>query len=141
MTRLSEGRFLCPHFESKAAVEAYIDRRRNDDLMRSGRAGFDGDAWYRDSTSVIVTLPYIENSKQFAAPQPGVLSDGREWLIWRMPLGERMWQFLNHCELHRDLTALRQLHPGLRSFADWLRQTGWRGEAETVQKEALTGTR
>lgn len=33
----------------------------------------------------------------------------------------------------RDEALLRSLHPGLLSFRDWLRRTGWRGEAKVVQ--------
>ncbi|WP_440899727.1 NmrA family NAD(P)-binding protein [Actinosynnema sp.] len=32
-------------------------------------------------------------------------------------------------DLDRDLPALRRLHPGLMTFEDWLRATGWTGEA------------
>lgn len=39
----------------------------------------------------------------------------------------------------RDYAALRKLHPGLRSWEMWLRETGWRGEAGDVQKDAISG--
>jgi uncharacterized protein YbjT (DUF2867 family) len=52
---------------------------------------------------------------------------------------------LNQMRFHRDFgpdrdyQALRQLHPGLRSFEQWLRESGWQGELRTVQKGATTG--
>lgn len=39
----------------------------------------------------------------------------------------------------RDYAALREIHPGLRSFEAWLLETGWRGEAGDVQKDAISG--
>src|SRR5262249_31831976 len=70
---------------------AYIDRRRSDDFMRRPLPGFNGDAWYLERTTVLVTLPYIENFKAFARPYPGRLPDGRDGLIWTLPLGDAPW--------------------------------------------------
>ncbi|MBE9042278.1 NmrA/HSCARG family protein [Oscillatoriales cyanobacterium LEGE 11467] len=39
----------------------------------------------------------------------------------------------------RDYELLRQLHPGLRTFADWLKESNWRGEARAVQKDPISG--
>lgn len=39
----------------------------------------------------------------------------------------------------RDYAALREIHPGLRSFEGWLRETGWQGNAGDVQKDAISG--
>ncbi len=39
----------------------------------------------------------------------------------------------------RDYATLRKIHPGLRSFEAWLRETGWRGGAGDVQKDAISG--
>ncbi len=212
MGALSGGRLPCPHFDAKAAVAAYIDRRRADDYMRRGMPGFTGDAWYLEHTSVLVTLPYIENFKGFFRPYPGKLSDGRDGMIWTAPLGDaplpmvaladigafaalmfrdpatwrgrtlaigsetltmrevaeiftrvtgvpseahpmsladfsrlpvpfmhdflNMLRFFQEVGLQRDHAALRALHPGLRSFEAWLRETGWRGEPEQVFKSA-----
>lgn len=212
MGGLSHGRLPCPHFDAKAAVAAYIDRRRADDYMRRGMPGFDGDAWYLEHTSVLVTLPYIENFKGFFRPYPGKLSDGRDGLIWTVPLGDaalpmvaladigafaalmfrdpatwlgrtlpigsetltmhevaetftrvtgvpseyhpmalddfarlpipfmhdflHMLRFFREVGLTRDHASLRSVHPGLRSFEGWLRETGWRGEPEQVFKSA-----
>lgn len=211
MGGLSHGRLPCPHFDAKAAVAAYIDRRRADDYMRRGMPGFDGDAWFLEHTGVLVTLPYIENFKGFFRPYPGKLSDGRDGLVWTVPLGDaplpmvalddigafatilltdprwrgrtlaigsetltmhqvaetftrvtgvpaeyhpmsledftrlpipfmhdfvHMLRFFREVGLPRDHAALRQIHPGLRSFESWLRETGWRGEPEAVFKSA-----
>lgn len=212
MGALSHGRLPCPHFDAKAAVGAYIDRRRSDDYMRRGLPGFVGDAWYLEHTTVLVTLPYIENLKGFFRPYPGKLSDGRDGLVWSVPLDAaplpmvalddigafaalvlrdpatwrgrtlpigsetltmqqvaetftrvtgipaeyhpmplaafaqlpiplmhdflNMMKFFREVGLQRDHAELRALHPGLRSFESWLRETGWRGEAETVFKSA-----
>lgn len=52
---------------------------------------------------------------------------------------------LNQMRFHReygperDYKMLRQIHPGLRSFEMWLRETNWQGEFRTVQKGATTG--
>ncbi|ABW31077.1 NmrA/HSCARG family protein [Acaryochloris marina] len=39
----------------------------------------------------------------------------------------------------RDFDELRTLHPGLRSFRQWLQETGWRGEARSMRKNPATG--
>ena len=41
----------------------------------------------------------------------------------------------------RDYARLRKLHPNLRTFEAWLRETNWRGEARTVQKDPITGSK
>lgn len=50
-----------------------------------------------------------------------------------------MLRFFNEFRLDRDHAALRRLHPGLRTFEAWLKETGWRGDREEVQKDAVTG--
>jgi uncharacterized protein YbjT (DUF2867 family) len=47
---LSAGKVPCPHFDSKAAVERYIDQMRSI-----------GEEWYTQCTTTLVTLPYFEN--------------------------------------------------------------------------------
>lgn len=42
--------------------------------------------------------------------------------------------FQNHGVV-RDLTALRELHPGLMDFDHWLRVTGWRGEGSLCRSQ------
>jgi uncharacterized protein YbjT (DUF2867 family) len=64
------------------------------------------------------------------------MTDG-DWLGLGLPAGH---DILNQFRFHaafgpmRDFDALRALHPGLLSFEQWLRQSGWRGEAREVQK-------
>ncbi|WP_158631863.1 NmrA/HSCARG family protein [Chroococcidiopsis cubana] len=67
---LSAERIPCPHFDSKASVERYIDQ------MRSS-----GDEWYAQSTTVLVALPYFENfflvEDYGSKPEPG--ADNQYW--------------------------------------------------------------
>ena len=39
----------------------------------------------------------------------------------------------------RDFDELRGLHSGLRSFRQWLQETGWKGEARSMRKNPATG--
>lgn len=41
----------------------------------------------------------------------------------------------------RDYKFLKTLHPNLRTFEAWLKETNWRGEAATVQKDPITGSK
>ena len=210
-SRLSGGRLPVPHYDSKASVEADIDRFRSDEFMKQE------DGFYTNNVSVIVTAPYIENFYDFFAPEDGTLSDGRQGKIFRGPIsGDGVWQMvaladlgefariiledrekwggrtlriaseektmpqivaefedftgiasefrpmseqeflasglphahdpLNNMLIYRegyyvprDFTLLRKLHPGLHSFTDWLRESGWRGEARAMRKNAATG--
>jgi uncharacterized protein YbjT (DUF2867 family) len=46
-----------------------------------------------------------------------------------------MFQFFQEYDVigrERDIAALRRLHPGLMTFEDWLRTSGWRGAAPTA---------
>jgi uncharacterized protein YbjT (DUF2867 family) len=45
-----------------------------------------------------------------------------------------MHRFVQEVGWRRDYDALRRIHPGLHSFEDWLKRSGWRGEAREVQK-------
>ena len=83
---LSHGRLPVPHFDSKAAVEHEINWRRSEEFM-----GQETDGWYSRHVTVLVTLPYIENVKQFAVPERGKLSDGREGVIFRLPMADAPW--------------------------------------------------
>lgn len=126
MGALSEGRLPCPHFDAKAAVGAYIDRRRADDFMRRGMPGFSGDAWYLERTTILVTLPYIENFKSFVRPYPGRLPDGREGLIWTLPLGDAAWPMV----ALEDIGAFTAI-----VFRD---PEAWRGRTLPIGSESLT---
>ncbi|HAX76897.1 MAG TPA: NmrA/HSCARG family protein [Cyanobacteria bacterium UBA11372] len=52
---------------------------------------------------------------------------------------------LNQMRFHReygparDYAALRAIHPSLRTFEMWLKESGWRGEYRDVQKGSITG--
>lgn len=50
-----------------------------------------------------------------------------------------MYAFFQTHGVARDLSHLRQLHSGLMTFEDWLRQTGWRGEPKEVQAPRAPG--
>ncbi len=45
-----------------------------------------------------------------------------------------MLEFVQLYGCDRDFDAIRQLHPNLTSFEQWLRHTGWKGEAIGIQK-------
>jgi len=207
---MTDGRIPVPHYDAKAAVEAWIGLMRSDEFMRQ-----DADGWFSRHVTVLVTGPYFENLQSFAVPQPGTLADGRTGMVFNIPLGvgrwpmialddiawfakrllddrgqwggrtlrvlsealtgaeiaaafERvtgiaaeyrdvppdaviasmpgigldlaaMWQFFQEYDLvgrERDIASLRRLHPGLLRFEDWLKVSGWRGEAAEVQKQA-----
>ncbi|HEX6345537.1 NmrA/HSCARG family protein [Umezawaea sp.] len=198
---LTGGRLPVPHYDGKGAVAAHIGLRRSDEVMRR-----ETDGWYSRHVSVLTTAPYFENFPSRLAPRPGRLPDGREGLLFEIPLGsgrypliglddiawfavhvldrwetwggrdlavaadsltgeqiaaafERvtgtpaayvpvpldavragdpdfghdfaaMFEFFATRDLvglDRDLPALRDLHPGLLSFEDWLRTSGWDG--------------
>jgi nucleoside-diphosphate-sugar epimerase len=89
MTALSQGRFPCPHFDAKAAVEGYINRRHSDEFMRQ-----EADGWYSRHVTVLVTLPYFENLTGFFLPRHGALGDGREGLIFWMPTADKPYPFV-----------------------------------------------
>lgn len=86
---LSHGRIPVPHFDAKAAVEHEINWRRSEEFMLQ-----EDDGWYSKHVTVLVTLPYIENVKQFAVPEQGTLSDGREGVIFRLPLADAPWSMV-----------------------------------------------
>ncbi len=45
-----------------------------------------------------------------------------------------MLEFVQLYGCDRDFDAIRQIHPNLTSFEQWLRNTRWKGEAIGVQK-------
>jgi uncharacterized protein YbjT (DUF2867 family) len=209
---LTDGRIPVPHYDGKAAVEAWIGLRRSEEMMRK-----DADGWYSRHVAVLVTSPYFENLQSRMSPRPGKLPDGREGLLFTLPLDQAgrwpmiglddiawfadhilsNWQqwagrtlsvvsegltgdqiaatferitgipaayqpvspdairasiprighdiaamfefFLDYdvADRARDLPALRAIHPGMRTFADWLSITSWSGNAEEVQKNVF----
>lgn len=84
---LSNGKNPVPHYDAKASVEQEIDWRRSDEFFQQNETG-----WYSTNTAVLVTEPYFENFQSIFLPQQGVLSDGREGLIFAAPLaGDAPW--------------------------------------------------
>lgn len=81
---LSGGRLPVPHYDAKAAVEHYIDRRRSDEFLRKQEDGF-----FSRRVSVLVTGPYYENLMTLFCPRPGRLRDGREGLLFAFASGGR----------------------------------------------------
>lgn len=81
---LSGGRLPVPHYDSKAAVEHYIDRQRSDEFLRKQQDGF-----FSRRVSVLVTGPYYENLMTMFRPRPGTLRDGREGVIFAFASGGR----------------------------------------------------
>ncbi|RNF90144.1 NmrA/HSCARG family protein [Streptomyces botrytidirepellens] len=79
---LTDGRIPVPHYDAKAAVEAHIALQRSEEAMRQ-----ETDGWYSRHVAVLVTAPYFENLYSFA-PRRTRLPDGREGLVFALPLGE-----------------------------------------------------
>lgn len=79
---LTDGRISVPHYDSKAAVEAHIGLRRSEEMMRQDAGG-----WYSHHVAVLVTAPYFENFQFRMAPQVGPLPDGRDGVLFTIPMG------------------------------------------------------
>jgi len=79
---LTDGRIPVPHFDSKAAVEGWINLMRSEEFMRQ-----DTDGWYSRHVSVLVTAPYFQNFQFRVLPRQGRLSDGRDGLVFNIALG------------------------------------------------------
>lgn len=205
---ITGGRVPVPHYDSKGAVAAHIGLRRSDEMMRK-----EDDGWYSRHVAVLTTAPYFENFQTRLVPQPGRLPDGREGVLFHIPLGsgrypliglddiawfsvhvldqwesrespdlavaadsltgdqiadtfERvtgipaayipvpldavrstipdfghdfaaMFEFFQTRDVvgsDRDVPLLRRTHPGLLSFEDWLRSSGWDGTEQDVQQ-------
>ncbi|GAA0589386.1 NmrA/HSCARG family protein [Kutzneria viridogrisea] len=80
---LTGGTIPVPHFDAKAAVAAWITAQRSDEMMRQTV-----DGWFTKHVSVLTTAPYYENLTTRLAPARGRLSDGRDGLIFTLPLGD-----------------------------------------------------
>ena len=87
-THISEGKIPVPHFDAKASVEHEIDWHRSDEFMRQEKG------WYSNCVSVLKTLAYFENLFAFMKPKEGKLSDGREGLIFSVPMGDALYPFI-----------------------------------------------
>lgn len=118
---ISNGRIPVPHFDSKASVEHEINWRRSEEFMRQ-----ETDGWYSRHVTVLVTLPYIENVKQFAVPERGTLSDGREGVIFRLPMESAPWPMVALDDI-AFFTAHIFAHP-----------EKWGGQTLPIESESLT---
>ena len=119
VSRLSGGRMHLPHYDSKAFVEADIDRRRSEEFLQQ-----DDDGWFSHHVSVLVTCPYIENFTDFFVPQDGELSDGRSGKIFRTPIvGDSRWQMI----------ALQDLAFFARMMIEDRHRWGWANAEDRVR--------
>lgn len=80
---ITGGHNPVPHYDSKGAVAAHIGLRRSEEMMRK-----DPDPWYTEHVSVLTTAPYYENLQLRLAPRPGTLPDGRDGMLFTLPLGQ-----------------------------------------------------
>ncbi|MFE0019508.1 NmrA family NAD(P)-binding protein [Amycolatopsis sp. NPDC059021] len=79
---LTAGNTPVPHYDAKASVAAHIGTLRSEELMQR-----DADAWFTDHVSILTTSSYFENLQSRLTPEPGVLPDGRDGLVFTLPLG------------------------------------------------------
>ena len=119
---LTDGRVLVPHFDSKAAVEAWIDLMRSDEFMRR-----EADGWFSRHVSVLATAPYFQNFQFRVRPKPGQLADGRDGLIFSLALGDGRYPLV----ALEDIAwfACRMLH----------HPEEWAGRTLRILGDALTG--
>jgi uncharacterized protein YbjT (DUF2867 family) len=79
---LTAGTVPVPHYDGKGAVAAHIALRRSDEMMRK-----EEDGWYTRHVSVLTTAPYFENFQLRLAPRAARLPDGRDGVLFQIPLG------------------------------------------------------
>ena len=87
---LTGGRIPVPHYDSKAAVAAYVNLHRSEEMMQKVT-----DGWFTDHVSILVTAPYFENLMLRLAPKRGDLGDGREGLTFYLPLGQGKYPLIS----------------------------------------------
>ncbi len=87
---LTEGRTPVPHYDSKAAVAAYINLHRSEEMMRKTVNG-----WFTEHVSILITAPYMENLQLRLAPKLGDLGDGREGYTFYLPLGDGRYPLIS----------------------------------------------
>lgn len=120
---LTDGRIPVPHYDAKAAVEAHIGLRRAEEMMRQ-----DDDGWYSHHVAVLVTGPYFENFQFRMAPQVGPLPDGREGVLFTIPMGTGKYPLIGLEDI-----AWFAAH----MLEEWDR---WAGRTLRVIGDSLTGT-
>lgn len=119
---LTDGRIPVPHYDSKAAVEGYIGLRRAEEVMAKQ---YDG--WYSTNVAVLVTAPYFENFQFRMAPKVGPLPDGREGVLFSIPLGAGKYPLIGLEDI-----AWFSAH----MFGQWDR---WAGRTLRIIGDSLTG--
>ncbi|WP_256993661.1 NmrA family NAD(P)-binding protein [Rhodococcus sp. 06-418-5] len=80
---LTGGAVPVPHYDSKAAVAAWIAAHRADEAMRLVDDGF-----FTHHVSILTTAPYFENFTDKLSPIRRSLRDGRDGLHFALPLGD-----------------------------------------------------
>ncbi len=131
---LTDGAIAVPHFDSKAAVESWINLMRSEEFMRK-----ETDGWFSRHVSVLVTAPYFENLQFRAAPKAGKLSDGRDGFIFNLPLGPAPYPLIGLDDI-AWFTKLLLDHP-----VDWVGKTlrvvgeGVTGDQIAATFESMTG--
>jgi uncharacterized protein YbjT (DUF2867 family) len=121
-TTLTDGRICVPHYDAKAAVESYIDLRRSDEMMSKT-----ADGWYSNNVAVLVTSPYFENFQFRVAPSHEQLSDGRDGVVFSIPLGTGRYPLIGLDDIAWFANHL---------LSSW---ELWKGRTLRVVSESLTG--
>ncbi len=87
---LTQGAIAVPHYDGKAAVAAYINLMRSEEMMQRVEEG-----WFSNNVSILTTAPYFENLTSGLAPSPATLSDAREGLRFTLPFGEGAYPMIS----------------------------------------------
>ena len=119
---LTDGRVPVPHYDSKAAVAAYINLHRSEEMMRKT-----ADGWFTEHVCTLVTAPYMENLQLRLAPKRGDLGDGRDGFTFYLPLGEGRYPLISLEDI-----AWYAAH----MFANW---QGWGARDLSVVADNPTG--
>jgi uncharacterized protein YbjT (DUF2867 family) len=76
--KISGGKIPVPYFDSKAEAEEYIEVQRGQ-----------GDPWFREHVTVLVTAPYFENFQGYYLPKPRTDANGRTVLVFSVPMADK----------------------------------------------------
>ncbi len=76
----------------------------------------------------VASLPYA--GAPVASMYPGGITAGDNFRMWWPGFQDSVLLKLGT----RDLKALKQINPKMQSLEDWIRETGWNGEARAVLK-------
>lgn len=146
--RLSDGREGLI-FRGPLAGDAKWPMVALDDIGAFARIMFgDRKAWAGKSLRIGSDAPKIKDAVDTFTRVTGVPAEymppsDSEFLASGLPNAHDVlnnFLFYRHgYSVPRDYEGLRKIHPRLRSFEDWLRETGWAGEAGDVQKDPISG--